>query len=76
MSISNPLFLDTYKLQQCYFSCKTNDEGKSYVCKKLFNLDKASENDASVIPTNCACPAYTQVFRLMRNLQSKHVTIL
>ncbi len=59
----------------CYFSCTTKDNGESYVCKKYFNLEKASQNDASVIPTNCSCPAYAQVFRLMRNLQSKKVTI-
>ena len=75
MSLSNPLLFNK-PIDTCYFSCRTDDEGKSYVCKKMSKLDKASENNAYVTPTNCACPAYAQVFRLMRNLQSNHVTIL
>ena len=76
MSISNPLLLEKYMIDQCYFSCKTNDNGESYVCKKVSTLKKAIQDNASVLPTNCACPAFVQSMRLMRNLQSNKVTIL
>lgn len=75
MTFINPHLFNNYTLNNCYFSCKTNDNGKSYLCKKVNSLEEASCNNAVVIRTTCACPAYLQTMKLIRKLDTSNITI-